>query len=156
MGFSVKVLGFFDIVDFNALYQKSFSEFKSELEKCGYAYKNIDQKYIFDNYIYTCIADKSIVLLYDNDNLIGYEFMYICPDDKSIITMAYTYIVNEYRGKKLSYLLREKMFEIIKEKNIRKIYFSISNDNDISINNMKHYADNFKITEMSKNYLIEL
>ena len=108
MGFSVKGLGFFDIVDFNALYQKSFSEFKSELEKCGYAYKNIDQKYIFDNYIYTCIADKSIVLLYDNDNLIGYEFMYICPDNKSIITMAYTYIVNEYRGKKLSYLLNSR------------------------------------------------
>jgi len=48
------------------------------------------------------------------------------------------------------------MFELLKNKNIKKFYFTINNGNVQSTNNLKNFAEKFKITEVSKTYLVEL
>lgn len=156
MNFSVKELSYFDIVQFNNLFDISFPEFRNELQQHGYIPSAIDYRYVYDNLIYPAIAEKLVVLLYDNNDLIGYELMCLSEQDKSVVQFCYTYILQSHRGKKLSFLLRRKMYEIAKNKNIKKVYFTVSNSNQVSINNLKSFVTDFKVTEISKTYLLEL
>jgi len=71
---------------------------------------------------------------------------------KTKVIGAFTYISEQYRGLKLSHLLRQKMFELLKQKNIKKFYFTINNNNTQSTNNLKSFAEKFKITEVAKTY----
>ena len=104
----------------------------------------------------TSSYDNLLIILYDGDKQIGYEFVSLSPHDKTKVVSAFTYISEEYRGLKLSHLLRQKMFELLKNKNIKKFYFTINNANIQSTNNLKNFSEKFKITEVSKTYLVEL
>jgi len=154
--FLVKTLEYSDILKFDKLFYESFPKLSHEIQAFAFQSLINDPVALFKLMVAPAIDDNLLIILYDRDEQIGYEFVSLSPHDKTKVVSAFTYISERYRGLKLSHLLRQKMFELLKDKNIKKFYFTINNGNVQSTNNLKNFAEKFKITEVSKTYLVEL
>jgi hypothetical protein len=154
--FLVKNLEYSDFLRFDKLFEESFPKLKYEIQALAFQNLTNDPATLFKSIVAPAIDDNLLIVLYDGDKQIGYEFVSLSPYDKTKVIGAFTYISEQYRGLKLSHLLRQKMFELLKQKNIKKFYFTINNNNTQSTNNLKSFAEKFKITEVAKTYLVEL
>jgi hypothetical protein len=154
--FLVKTLEYSDILKFDKLFYESFPKLSHEIQAFAFQSLINDPVALFKLMVAPAIDDNLLIILCDGDKQIGYEFVSLSPHDKTKVVSAFTYISEEYRGLKLSHLLRQKMFELLKNKNIKKFYFTINNANIQSTNNLKNFSEKFKITEVSKTYLVEL
>lgn len=142
--------------EFRKLYSISFPDFYYQLDMLAISPHLQKESIIFDNFVKPAIEDNLLIVLMDNQKYIGYEFVTVSPFDKTCVIAAFTYILPEYRGKRLSFVLREKMLELVKKQKIKKFFFTIANKNTVSNNNLKSFIDTFELKEVAKIYSCEL
>jgi len=141
---------------FHKLYFISFPDFYSQLDAMSISRQLQKESIIFNHFVKPAIEDDLILILMNDHEYIGYEFVTVSPFDETCIVGAFTYIVPEHRGKKLSFMLRQKMLELIKKQGIKKFFFTIANKNIVSNNNLQSFIDKFKVQEVAKIYSCEL
>ena len=89
--------------DFEKIYNQSISEIIKQTY-CTY-------ESFFKEVVLTSLSKNHCFILFENDNPIGYEIVKI---KNRKIEGGFTFILPEHRGKKYSFLLREKMFNLLK------------------------------------------
>lgn len=107
--------------DFEKIYKKSI------LDIC----KHLDGPYetFYSKIVLPSLANNYCFILFDNNDPIGYEIVKIVNKK---VEGGFTFILPEYRGKKYSFILREKMFELLKDK-VDSFTTYIHNSNTSSI-----------------------
>jgi len=142
--------------DFEKIFKKSASEIK----------KNMNYDFFCKEVLKPCLENRYCFILFENDEPIGYE---VAAVQNRIIHGGFTFILPEHRGKKYSYLLREQMFNLLKDK-ADKASFLIFNNNTNSIISAEKIADklslNLQITDnnilsndrqqIAKKYIVNL
>ncbi len=141
---------------FHKLYFISFPDFYCQLDTMAISPQLQKESIIFNYFVKPAIQNDLVVVLIDDQKYIGYEFVTVSPFDETCIIGAFTYILPEYRGKRLSFVLREKMLELVKKQKIKKFVFTIANKNIISSNNLQSFVNTFKVQEVAKIYSCEL
>lgn len=117
--------------DFEKIFNKSISEIK----------KNTDYNFFCKEVLKPCLDNRYCFILFENDQPIGYE---IAAVQNKVIHGGFTFILPEHRGKKYSYLLREQMFNLLKDK-ADKASFQIFNSNINSIISAKKIAEKLSL-----------
>jgi len=122
---------FFNSKDFEKIYNQSISEI---IKQTHGPYESF-----FKEVVLISLSKNHCFILFENDNPIGYEIVKI---KNKKIEGGFTFILPEHRGKKYSFLLREKMFDLLKTE-IDEFSTFIKNSNVISIENAKKTAEIF-------------
>lgn len=107
--------------DFEKIYKQSISDIR----------KYFDGPYeiFYSKIVLPSLAHNYCFILFDDDKPIGYEIVKITNRK---IDGGFTFILPEHRGKKYSFLLRERMFELLKDK-VDSFTTYIHNSNTSSI-----------------------
>ena len=114
--------------DFEKIYNASVSEVLKHHKNCYDIFFREVVKFSLDN--------RFCFILYEDDNPIGYEVIKI---NNKKVNGGFTFILPEHRGKKYSYLLRESMFNLIKDE-VDEFSTYIHNSNISSIESAKKIA----------------
>jgi hypothetical protein len=117
--------------DFEKIFKKSISEIK----------KNMDYNFFCKEVLRPCLDNRYCFILFENNQPIGYE---IAAIQNRVIHGGFTFILPEHRGKKYSYLLREQMFNLLRDK-ADKVSFQIFNSNTNSIISAKKLAEKLSL-----------
>ena len=91
--------------DFEKIYNKSISDIRK--------YFNGPYETFYSKIVLPSLANNYCFILFDDNDPIGYEIVKITNKK---IDGGFTFILPEHRGKKYSFLLRERMFELLKDK----------------------------------------
>lgn len=157
MNYQVRIYNFFEHSNtFEQLFLESFSELNKQLTEMGLAPTLQKEKVLFESLIVPAMKNGLLVILFEDRKQIGYEFATLSPYDYGIVNYSFTYILPQYRGKKLSYLLRAKMLELLKKKGIKQILFSVLNSNEESKAQLETYRQSFDIKEVYRTYSVNL
>lgn len=124
---------FYNSKDFEKIYNKSIPELLK--------YLDTPHEVFFKEVVKPSIDNNICIILYNESEPIGYEIVKIV---NKTINGGFTFILPEHRGKKYSYLLREKMFDILKDK-INSFTTYIHNSNINSIESAKKTAQKLNL-----------
>ena len=131
---------FTNSLDFESIYKES-------LPSLSKLYPNISEFY--DKYTYICIQKKTIKLLYNEKEIIGYALYSI---QNRILKFHFYYITNRNKNRKFGRFFREQIFYELKDK-ADILQTGIEKTNHIALNAAKKSSQklklNFQIKEIN-------
>lgn len=127
--------------DFDILFRKSFIDLSKEFT---------DKNFV-DQLIKPALEKRHCILLYINDQPIGYQVVFI---KKRVINGGYTFILNEHRGKGYSYIIRKAIYDLVKN-DVDDIVTFIRRSNIASSESAKKIAEKLNLTFEEENIFDE-
>lgn len=130
---------FTNSLDFEKIYKESLISLKK-------LYPDLEEFYL--KYTSICIYNKTIKLLYNDSEVIGYVLYSI---KNRVLKFHFYYITNNNKNRKFGRFFREQIFETLKDK-VDKLETSINKTNFSALNAAKKSAEklnlNFKLKEI--------
>lgn len=131
---------FVNSIDFESIYKES-------LLSLSKLYPNLNEFY--NKYTYVCIQNKTIKLLYNEKEVIGYVLYSI---QNRILKFHFYYISNRNRNRRFGRFFREQIFNDLKDK-VDVLQTGIDKTNKVALNAAKKTSQklnlNFKLKEIN-------
>ena len=123
---------FTNSLDFEKIYKESLTSLKK-------LYPDLEEFYV--KYTSVCIYNKTIKLLYNDSEVIGYVLYSI---KNRVLKFHFYYITNKNKSRKFGRFFREQIFETLKDK-VDKLETSIDKTNFSALNAAKKSAEKLNL-----------
>lgn len=133
---------FFNSKDFEKIYHQSIPDVLK--------YSGSPSDVFFREVVKVSLDNSFCFILFENEEPIGYEIIKI---KNRKVDGGFTFILPEHRGKKYSYLLRENMFNLLKDE-VDEFSTYIHNSNTNSIESAKKTAKKLLLNLKISNTII--